>query len=312
MSSETKVIKEVTQQQWDEVDRIRSRWLNEIPIEQVPDDVMIKNAKRLFDQIDVKLDVENFFCVSTVPEANRISAERALRREGKNVTEKAIQQKMKTNPKLYKFFTNWFMTWAGWFEGGKALGVQFDEDKYDLLRSAATSFVAILWDQDTVYLLRKPREIHWQDGLLHNDSGPSVKFTDDFCLWTIRGVAVDEQIVMRPETLTIQQIVDKKHEENEERRRIMIERYGWERFLNDVGAVSIDENRNDIEQTYEVLFQCASPDMVVLMAACPSTAKVFFLEVPAGTKTCQEAQAYLHSGAAIDEMVGQVRGIGRS
>jgi hypothetical protein len=309
-NQEINVITSVTPEQWAEVDRIKDRWLNEIPIEQVSDDVMIQNARRLFDYMDVQ--IEDCFCVSTVREANRISAQRALVRDGKPVTDQNIEEVLYDLPKLHKYFTTWLMTWVGWFEGGKALGVQYDEEKYNLLRDVVTSFVAILWDQDAIYLLRKPREIHWQNGLLHNESGPSVKFTDDFCLWTIRGVAVTEQIVMRPETLTIDQILDKELEDNEERRRIMIERYGWKKFLNDVGAKPIDERQNDIEQTIEVLFRCESPNMVVLMAACPSTAKVFFLEVSDTIKTCEEAQAWLHDGSKIDELIGPVRTIGRS
>lgn len=40
----------------------------------------------------------------------------------------------------------------------------------------------------------------------HCDTGPSHRWADGWSLWYIHGVAVDEQIVMRPETQTLQQI----------------------------------------------------------------------------------------------------------
>ena len=66
----------------------------------------------------------------------------------------------------------------------------------------------------------------------HCDDGPSHRWRDGWSLWHVHGVCVTEQIVMRPETLTIEQI---KNENNVEVRRVMIERYGEERYIADSG-----------------------------------------------------------------------------
>src|SRR5690606_30386185 len=52
---------------------------------------------------------------------------------------------------------------------------------------------------------------------LHNESGPAIEYLDGWQLWYIHGIAVDEQIILRPETQTIEQI---DNEENADVRSI--------------------------------------------------------------------------------------------
>lgn len=76
----------------------------------------------------------------------------------------------------------------------------------------------------------------------HSEDTPSHKWSDGWALYYIHGIAVTEQIVMRPETLTFEQI---SKEENAEIRRIMMERYGFERFLRESDATLLDECGED-------------------------------------------------------------------
>jgi hypothetical protein len=141
----------------------------------------------------------------------------------------------------------------------------------------------------------RPAEIHVLDGeRLHNDSGPAVRFHDGWSIWALNGVLVDEQVVLHPETQSLPQI---RREQNAEVKRIRIERYGWDRYLAEVGATVIDRRRNDIEATRETLLR--GPDSeTVLVCACPSTARIYALRVPPEIQTCQEAQAWLSGGLA--------------
>lgn len=148
-------------------------------------------------------------------------------------------------------------------------------------------------------------EIHFNDNdQLHNTDGPAVAWRDGTKLWYINGVEVDEQIVMRPETQTLQQITK---EENMEIKRIRAERYGWVKYLTGVGAKKIDSRENPIEYTHECLYSTQDSNKPartrdndnmgnILLCVCPSTGKDFALEVPPTTRTCEEAQAYLSSG----------------
>jgi hypothetical protein len=128
-------------------------------------------------------------------------------------------------------------------------------------------------------------------GRLHCENGPALTYPDGWSVWSLSGVRVDEQVVLRPETQTVEQI---RAEQNAEIKRHRIERFGWPRFLGAISAKRVDTRRNDIDATRESLYRAES--QTVLVCACPSTAKVFALEVPNDVETCEQAQRYLSSG----------------
>lgn len=74
---------------------------------------------------------------------------------------------------------------------------------------------------------------------LHCENGPAVAFRDGHKYYFWHGVTVPEHVVERPETITYQEI---ENERNAEVRRVMLERYGTERFLRDSGAVKFAED----------------------------------------------------------------------
>jgi hypothetical protein len=82
-----------------------------------------------------------------------------------------------------------------------------------------------------------------------------------------------------------------------EARWVRIARFGWERYLVEVGATVIDVRRNDIEGTHEALMQIPDGERI-LLCVCPSTARVHGLGVPPEIHTCQGAQAWLSNGLA--------------
>lgn len=127
---------------------------------------------------------------------------------------------------------------------------------------------------------------------LHREDGPAF-ISLDLRLWYIRGVQVNETIVMSPASQRLDEI---NNEPNAEVKRIRIERYGWERYLQAMKATVIEHVRDEIRQTDESLMACG--DMRVLVCACPSTARVYSLEVPATCNSVEQAQNYLSGGRA--------------
>lgn len=159
-------------------------------------------------------------------------------------------------------------------------------------------------------LAERPSEVHCNgNGPLHNDRGPSIRWRDGVCAWAINDVVLPiesgEQIVMRPETQTLEEI---DREPSIEVKRIRIERFGWMRYLSDIHATVVERRRNDIEGTLEVL--CRRGDICALVCHCPSTGRVFVLEVPGNIKTCDQAQKWLW--ASDSSPYGPARIIGRS
>jgi len=145
-----------------------------------------------------------------------------------------------------------------------------------------------------------PTELHnyIRNGRLvaHNDKGPSHLWSDGYAIWTIDGVKVNEQIVMNPETLTIEQIDEKI---NEEVKRIMIERFTWTRYITETNAKCLDARINDVDGTSEALMMLKDKS-VRLLCACKSTARVYAIGVDETINNCQEAQSWMAGDKKIN------------
>jgi len=180
----------------------------------------------------------------------------------------------------------WWGSWAGWYEGATILGVPEIPEQETFFRWTRLCPVW-MWDKRQIFILRRPTEIHWGDNGLHNESGPSVYYSPLFSLWHIDGIPVDAQIVMAPETQTLEQI-DK--EDNADVRAIRIDRFGWPRYLRESNAECLDSRDNEIEGTKEALYQATGQRRLV--ATCP-TGRVFAMGVPDEIQTCEQAAKWL-------------------
>jgi hypothetical protein len=141
--------------------------------------------------------------------------------------------------------------------------------------------------QNVVVIQQRPSLINFEDGVVQSTTGPAIQFLDGYSVYIIDGIRLNEQIVMRPETLTIHQI---KSEADQDKRSIMIDRFGWPRFLEESNAKCIDKRDNYIENTKEALFKSDNDNRLVV--TCP-TGRVFALGVPSSIKTCEDAQCWL-------------------
>jgi hypothetical protein len=137
----------------------------------------------------------------------------------------------------------------------------------------------------------RPTEIHilrnpWR---LHNENGMAIRWPDGWGLWMLNGLQVDEQIVMRPETQTIEQI---DAEPNNDIRAVRIQRYGWDRYLLESGADIIDSCKNEVENTREALARTHKGE-VVMLVTCPSGRNPPPLRVHPSVSTCKSARRWL-------------------
>jgi hypothetical protein len=185
--------------------------------------------------------------------------------------------------------------WVAYYLYGAEIGATYREDDRAVLDLWAELCRSCMWwwpYRDVCIVSDRPEMIRFDGDRLHNPDGPAVRFRDGWSVWSIDGILVDEQIVLHPETQTIDQI---RGEQNAEVKRIRIERLGWQRYLARVDATVVDSRRNEIEQTDEHLVRTADGE-VVLICACPSTGRVYALEVPPATATCAAAQIWLSGG----------------
>jgi hypothetical protein len=89
----------------------------------------------------------------------------------------------------------------------------------------------ICWISERHHILERDER-----GRLHCLTGPAVAYPDGWEIYAVHGVRVPEYVVTTPESITVE-IIEK--ESNAEVRRIMIERYGLERYMQDCGATVI-------------------------------------------------------------------------
>jgi hypothetical protein len=120
-------------------------------------------------------------------------------------------------------------------------------------------------EKDLCVITSKPIELHRDEQhRLHNTEGPAMRYPasetcpNGWCLWAVHGVRVTEQIIMAPETLTPKQILE---EANVEVRRVMLERFGDERFVREAGLVS--HGKDDFGEVFIQEFDNDEPLVLV-------------------------------------------------
>ncbi len=105
------------------------------------------------------------------------------------------------------------------------------------------------------------------------------------------GVRIDQRIAFAPETISADEVLK---ERNVEKRRVMMERMGVERFVAEVDADVLHEDTDPggQRQLLRVVVDEDEP-LVVLGCSCPSTARRYLLRVPPTMKTCHQAAAWI-------------------
>lgn len=176
----------------------------------------------------------------------------------------------------------------GWFDFQfRELGVKSDGPLAHLVEFSkhCGSYFPYL---EFMILQHRQAEMHIDDrGRPHNDKGMAIRYRDDTGVWAIDGIPVTEQIVMKPETLTVKDI---KTQQNAEVRRIMRERFGEGRYLQETGA-------KVIQADFEGARKGAAPRVLMqdhenqrwLVGTDGSTGRCYYMRVPQTVNTCKEA-----------------------
>lgn len=177
------------------------------------------------------------------------------------------------------------VAWLAYYEFFQKAGLKFDnktKEFVDIFSDIATSCNWWYPYKDFCVLSEKYSICSLQDGQLHSDNSPAIAFRDGFEIYAINGHRVTKQIVMSPETITIEQI---ENENNAEVRRIMIERLGTDIYLAKIGAEIIDI---DSSNNFRALLRDKNGQKW-LEGTDGSTTRIYFMPVPRHVKTCKEA-----------------------
>ncbi|MFG2639917.1 DUF6745 domain-containing protein [Streptomyces sp. NPDC048370] len=138
----------------------------------------------------------------------------------------------------------------------------------------------------------RPVELHRDEaGRLDRGDGPALAFGDGFALHAWRGMAVPAEFLAELGGLTPERI---RAEENAELRRVMLEFYGYERYLAESGAEPVARDEAGVLWRIE-LVDDEDVVMVEVVNATPEpdgTFRTYWLRVPPRTRTAREGVAW--------------------
>jgi hypothetical protein len=148
--------------------------------------------------------------------------------------------------------------WAGgWWWGGaytsffrEVCGLELEPDLWARGVAYEETIKSACWwypHRDFVMVCERPTGIYrelanpdhprgWGSHRLHCETGPAIAWPDGWGVYAVHGVRVPARIIERPESITHGEITSEK---NAEIRRVMMERYGLDRYLADCGAKPI-------------------------------------------------------------------------
>jgi hypothetical protein len=137
--------------------------------------------------------------------------------------------------------------------------------------------------------------------VLHAERRPAVEWPDGTRVWYWHGVEIPNRIAERLDTLTAQEIA---RIPNQEMRRLVLERVGWERFLASAESVAQDDFGTlwdagvrvdgDRLRLVEVVNATEEPD---------GTRRRFVLRVPSTVRTAREAVAWTFGFENADDYI---------
>lgn len=149
------------------------------------------------------------------------------------------------------------------------------------------------WPYERVALLtERPSELHRDEaGRLDRADGPALGYRDGFALHAWRGMPVPADFLSGLGDLTPERV---RSEENAELRRVMLEHYGYDRYLADSGAEPLHRDETG------VLWRIQLPDdepvvMVEVVNSTPEpdgTSRTYWLRVPPRTTTARAGVAW--------------------
>lgn len=143
-----------------------------------------------------------------------------------------------------------------------------------------------------VVISERPEVLHRDEaGRLDRGDGPALSYRDGFGLYSWRGMPVPAGFLAELTALTPERIRD---EENAELRRVMLEFYGYDRYLTESGAEPVHRDETGI------LWRIALDGdedvvMVEVVNSTPEpdgTRRTYWLRVPPATRTAKDGVAW--------------------
>lgn len=148
----------------------------------------------------------------------------------------------KVNQKVDTF--DWFGVgydsgWLSFYDYFQRIGIlERDDEEFNVMKDFMRSGVwaTILFENLAVCIARPAKVSVDGNGNLHCENGPAIVFADGYEEYAWHGTWVAEKIIMRPQTLTRDEILNEK---NSEVSRAIAERLGWDEYMKRIDTILI-------------------------------------------------------------------------
>ena len=193
--------------------------------------------------------------------------------------------------------------WTQWYRAAHAIGVPFKDEDLQRLTEYEVTVQHGLWAwpfKNGVVVCDRPTELHMEESpigsgqhRLHRTDGPALLFGDGFAIHAWHGVRVPAKVIERPAEITIAEI---NAEPNAEVRRVMLERFGLDRYLRESEAKRIDAY--DDANLWEIAPPTDSDEPLKLLELTNSTdepdgtRKKYVFSVPPEMERALQAKAW--------------------
>lgn len=156
-------------------------------------------------------------------------------------------------------------------------------DKLKPLRELCHLSGWCITQNDIVFVSEKPKELHMEDGRLHNPEGPAILYDDGFSVYALNGVSLRGVEHLMDRNADPKAIINV---DNVQQRAELINWYGIEKLFEHLKPKLID-TWNDYElyklNVYEDI------DRVYLKMKNPSEDLIHIEPVPQECRTCKDA-----------------------
>jgi hypothetical protein len=162
------------------------------------------------------------------------------------------------------------------------MDTEFNKLCIDYFRSTHITY----FEYDTIIFCDRPLYITLEGVSVSSRDSAAIEYSDGFKVYSIDGYMVDPKIILTPEMITLEDIIN---EDNSEIRRITIERYGVSKYLADSNSKVLDADYSGLPgSSLRTLIEDGFKNRW-LIGSDGSTGRVYHMPVPDHVETCRQA-----------------------
>jgi hypothetical protein len=182
-------------------------------------------------------------------------------------------------------------SWIAYYEFLRSIGVDCTTPLSGIKK--LTESCGWWWPYENLCIVTgRPVEVHRDNrGLLHNEIGMAIRYSDGWGYYAWHGIIVPEYVVLLPEPIDVEMI---NNEPNAEVRRVLIERFGLDNYLKAGNVVKIHQDECGV--LYRMNLRGDEPILVVRVinstAEPDGIFKEYFLRVPPNMLRARQAVAW--------------------